>query len=172
MADVVTLGECLISLIATAPGPLAEAGTFERHIAGAEANVAVGLARLGHSVAYVGRVGAEPERELDIINAATEREGQVEAFKRFLKIETERLRIRHRFGLGGGEIAKASELRHGPSLPHQARTNHDDVWLNLLQRFIVQPPAFHRLGREGLGDHISPAHKVTNNLTSCFVVQV
>lgn len=29
----------------------------------------------------------------------------VEAFKRFLKIETERLRRRHRFGLGGGEIA-------------------------------------------------------------------
>ena len=29
---------------------------------------------------------------------------QVGAFKTFLKIETERLRIRHRFGLGGGEI--------------------------------------------------------------------
>jgi [protein-PII] uridylyltransferase len=29
----------------------------------------------------------------------------VEAFKRFLKIETERLRTRHRFGLGGREIA-------------------------------------------------------------------
>ncbi|HWC77881.1 MAG TPA: [protein-PII] uridylyltransferase, partial [Blastocatellia bacterium] len=29
---------------------------------------------------------------------------QVDAFRRFLKIETERLKIRHRFGLGGGEI--------------------------------------------------------------------
>jgi [protein-PII] uridylyltransferase len=29
---------------------------------------------------------------------------QVDAFKSFLKIETERLKIRHRFGLGGGEI--------------------------------------------------------------------
>jgi len=58
-AEVVTLGECLISLIATAPGPLAEATTFERHVAGAEANVAVGLARLGHSVAYIGRVGGD-----------------------------------------------------------------------------------------------------------------
>lgn len=55
--EVVTLGECLASLVATAPGPLAEATTFERHVAGAEANVAVGLARLGHSVAYVGRIG-------------------------------------------------------------------------------------------------------------------
>jgi 2-dehydro-3-deoxygluconokinase len=58
-ADVVTLGECLVSLIATAPGPLAEAAAFERHVAGAEANVAVGLARLGHSVAYIGRVGGD-----------------------------------------------------------------------------------------------------------------
>lgn len=57
--EVVTLGECLISLIATQPGPLAEAGQFERHVAGAEANVAVGLARLGHSVAYIGRVGGD-----------------------------------------------------------------------------------------------------------------
>ena len=32
---------------------------FERHVAGAEANVAVGLARLGHSVAYIGRVGGD-----------------------------------------------------------------------------------------------------------------
>lgn len=44
--------------------------------------------------------------KLAIINAATGREEQVEAFKKFLKIETERLRIRHRFGLSGGEIAR------------------------------------------------------------------
>ncbi len=57
--EVVTLGECLISLIAADRGPLAEAGAFLRTVAGAEANVAVGLARLGHRVAYVGRVGAD-----------------------------------------------------------------------------------------------------------------
>lgn len=56
-SEVVTLGECLAAFVATTPGPLAEAGLFERHVAGAEANVAVGLARLGRSVAYVGRVG-------------------------------------------------------------------------------------------------------------------
>ncbi len=57
--EVVTLGECLVSLIALDRGPLAESGTFSRTVAGAEANVAVGLSRLGHSVAYVGRVGAD-----------------------------------------------------------------------------------------------------------------
>lgn len=59
MTEVVTLGECLIAFVATTPGPLADATTFERFVAGAEANVAVGLARLGHSVAYIGRVGAD-----------------------------------------------------------------------------------------------------------------
>ena len=58
-AEVVTLGECLISLIARDRGPLAESQTFARTVAGAEANVAVGLARLGHAVAYVGRVGGD-----------------------------------------------------------------------------------------------------------------
>jgi 2-dehydro-3-deoxygluconokinase len=57
--EVVTLGECLVSLIAATRGPLAESETFLRTVAGAEANVAVGLARLGHPVAYVGRVGAD-----------------------------------------------------------------------------------------------------------------
>lgn len=57
--DFVTLGECLVSLVAQDRGPLAESATFLRTVAGAEANVAVGLARLGHRVAYVGRVGAD-----------------------------------------------------------------------------------------------------------------
>lgn len=57
--DVVTLGESLMAFVATTPGPLAESRLFDRHVAGAEANVAVGLARLGHSVAYVGRVGGD-----------------------------------------------------------------------------------------------------------------
>lgn len=59
MTEVVTIGECLVAFVATTPGPLAEATTFERFVAGAEANVAVGLTRLGHSVAFVGRVGAD-----------------------------------------------------------------------------------------------------------------
>ncbi len=57
MTEVVTLGECLVALVASEPGPLTEAAVFERFVAGAEANVAVGLARLGRSVVFVGRVG-------------------------------------------------------------------------------------------------------------------
>jgi 2-dehydro-3-deoxygluconokinase len=59
MTDVVTLGECLVSLVATRPGPLAEATSFDRFVAGAEANLAVGLARLGCEATYIGRVGQD-----------------------------------------------------------------------------------------------------------------
>jgi [protein-PII] uridylyltransferase len=58
-------------------------------------------------------VGREADNQGRILDHASERlaapEGsrseQIEAFKRFLKIETERLRIRHRLGMGGGDIA-------------------------------------------------------------------
>src|SRR3990170_1852128 len=57
--EVVTLGEAMVALVASDTGPLAEATTFRRFVAGAEANVAVGLARLGHGAAFIGRVGPD-----------------------------------------------------------------------------------------------------------------
>ena len=57
--EVVTLGECLVSFVASDVGPFAEATRFGRYVAGAEANVAVGLARLGHRVVFIGRVGGD-----------------------------------------------------------------------------------------------------------------
>jgi 2-dehydro-3-deoxygluconokinase len=58
--EVVTLGECLVALVAADEAPLADATAFSRHVAGAEANVAVTLARLGRRSAFIGRVGADP----------------------------------------------------------------------------------------------------------------
>ena len=56
-AEVITLGECLISFVAADAAPIAAAGSFRPYPAGAEANVAVGLARLGRRVAFIGRIG-------------------------------------------------------------------------------------------------------------------
>lgn len=59
--DVLTFGESMLSL--RSPGPLGVGSTAVTTIAGAESNVAIGLARLGHRVAWAGRVGAdEPGR--------------------------------------------------------------------------------------------------------------
>jgi 2-dehydro-3-deoxygluconokinase len=57
--DVTTLGEVLAVFLATDPVGLGRSASFGLTIAGAEANVAVGLARLGHGVAFAGRVGSD-----------------------------------------------------------------------------------------------------------------
>jgi 2-dehydro-3-deoxygluconokinase len=55
--DVLALGETMVLLLAQQPGPLREASSFTRHIAGAESNVAVGVCRLGGSARFISRVG-------------------------------------------------------------------------------------------------------------------
>lgn len=55
--DVVTLGESMVLLVAEQSGPLSEASTFRRHIAGAETNVAIGLSRLDQSAGWISRLG-------------------------------------------------------------------------------------------------------------------
>ena len=57
--DMVTLGETMVLLLAEQIGPLREATTFRRLIAGAETNVAIGLCRLGQTAGWIGRVGDE-----------------------------------------------------------------------------------------------------------------
>ncbi|MFJ6079215.1 sugar kinase [Pseudarthrobacter sp. NPDC092419] len=44
-------------------GPLASGGNLVMHVAGAESNVAAGVARLGHSVAWAGVLGDDPHGE-------------------------------------------------------------------------------------------------------------
>jgi 2-dehydro-3-deoxygluconokinase len=58
MLDLLTVGEPLICL--SADGRLAASPTLAKSIGGAEANVAIGLARLGLRTAYVSRVGCDP----------------------------------------------------------------------------------------------------------------
>jgi 2-dehydro-3-deoxygluconokinase len=55
--DVVTLGETMLSL--RTGTPLRLGGTLQMTMAGAESNVAIGLARLGHTVRWGGRVGQD-----------------------------------------------------------------------------------------------------------------
>lgn len=59
--EVVAIGEPLIAFVSHAIGvSLADSVGFGMHVVGAELNGAVGLARLGHRVAFVGRVGRDP----------------------------------------------------------------------------------------------------------------
>lgn len=61
MAQVIALGELLIDFVPTVSGvSLEEAPAFQKAPGGAPANVAVGLARLGASCAFLGKVGDDP----------------------------------------------------------------------------------------------------------------
>ncbi len=55
--EVIAIGEPLVALLAVGSAPLADVESFSRHVAGAEANVAVGLARLDRRALFLGRVG-------------------------------------------------------------------------------------------------------------------
>ena len=57
--DVVSLGEMMVMLVATEPGPMRGIELFRKHVAGSEANVAIGLARLGHQTGWISRLGED-----------------------------------------------------------------------------------------------------------------
>ncbi|QIK12007.1 sugar kinase [Leclercia sp. 29361] len=55
--DVITIGEAMAMFVATNTGELSTVDHFIKRVAGAELNVATGLARLGLKVGWVSRVG-------------------------------------------------------------------------------------------------------------------
>jgi sugar/nucleoside kinase (ribokinase family) len=57
--DVLSLGETMALLVAQELGPLAQVQHFSKRLAGADSNVAIGLARLGFKVGWISRVGAD-----------------------------------------------------------------------------------------------------------------
>ena len=57
--DVALFGEAMLMLVADRPGPIEAAESFTRRTAGAETNVAIGLARLGLRVGWASRLGAD-----------------------------------------------------------------------------------------------------------------
>ena len=59
MFDAVTLGEAMAMFVAEEPGPLEQVRHFSKRTAGAETNVAIGLARLGLKVGWQSRLGAD-----------------------------------------------------------------------------------------------------------------
>lgn len=71
--DVVTFGEAMMLLVADRPGPIEDAESFVKRTAGAETNVAIGLARLGLAVGWVSRLGTDSMARY--LLAAMQREG-------------------------------------------------------------------------------------------------
>ncbi|MEU5941454.1 sugar kinase [Micromonospora sp. NPDC047548] len=127
--DLLTVGESLVSLRST--GPLAAGGTLTTHLAGAESNVAIGVARLGHRAAWVGRVSDDELGEFvlrqlraeGVQTGAVTRDPDRPAGLMFLERRTADLtRVRyHRTGSAGSAL-RVEDLR-GP-LADGARVLH------------------------------------------------
>src|SRR5438105_4384020 len=75
MAAIVTFGEAMVRLAPPHCGRLETARTLDLEVGGAELNTAVGLARLGHSVAWASRL---PDNPLGRLVAARVREAGVD----------------------------------------------------------------------------------------------
>lgn len=60
MPEIITIGESMVMMIASQGEPLEFVANFSRHVAGAESNVAIGLARLGHQVGWISSLGDDP----------------------------------------------------------------------------------------------------------------
>jgi fructokinase len=61
MRDVIACGELLIDFVSTQSGvTVAQAPAFQKAAGGAPANVAVGVARMGHRAGFAGQVGDDP----------------------------------------------------------------------------------------------------------------
>jgi 2-dehydro-3-deoxygluconokinase len=69
VASTLCVGETMIQLATSSGRPLTSAPDLDVRVAGAEANVAVGMAHLGADVEWFGRIGADPfgTRVLDLL---------------------------------------------------------------------------------------------------------
>jgi len=71
--EVVAVGEVMATLTAAEPGPFAVGAGMRLSFAGAEATVAIGVSRLGHGAAWVGRLGQDALG--DMIHSGLQGEG-------------------------------------------------------------------------------------------------
>lgn len=71
--DILSFGETMTMFVAEQPGDLAQVSHYEKRIAGADSNVAIGLSRLGFNVAWLSRVGNDSMGRF--VTDSLEREG-------------------------------------------------------------------------------------------------
>ncbi|MHA7220953.1 sugar kinase [Arthrobacter sp. RHLT1-20] len=72
ITDVVTMGETMALIKAETPGPLAHVASLSLGMGGAESNFAIALRRLGTSVTWAGRVGADSLGDMVLRELAAE----------------------------------------------------------------------------------------------------
>lgn len=85
--DIITFGESMTMFYANEAGELYEASSFSKALAGAETNVAVGLARLGFRVGWMSKVGDDSLGTF-ILNELTKERVDISEVKRMAERQT------------------------------------------------------------------------------------
>ena len=123
--DVVTFGEAMLLLVADTPGPLEDAGAFHKRTAGAETNVAIGLARLGLRVGWASRLGTDMMGRY-LIKAMT-REG-IDC-SRVVCDATQRTGLQLKGRVTDGSDPPTEYHRQGSAASHMGVNDIDEAWL-------------------------------------------
>ncbi|SDN83328.1 sugar kinase [Vreelandella arcis] len=144
--EILAFGEAMTMFVAEDPGELAGVEHFQRRIAGADTNVAIGLARLGFHVGWLSRVGNDSFGSF--IRRALEAEG----------LDCRHLRTdpKHPTGLVFKELAQdgadphVEYVRRGSAASHLAPTDADGVDFSALRHLHATgiPPALSSSARE------------------------
>ncbi|MDN3523205.1 sugar kinase [Halomonas ramblicola] len=144
--EILAFGEAMTMFVAEDPGELAAVEHFQRRIAGADTNVAIGLARLGFHVGWLSRVGDDGFGTF--IRRALEAEG--------LDCRHLRTDAAHPTGLvfkeraQGGADPHVEYFRRGSAASHLAPTDADGVDFSALRHLHATgiPPALSTSCRE------------------------
>lgn len=144
--EILTFGEAMTMFIAETSGELAEVERFQRRIAGADTNVAIGLARLGFHVGWLSRVGNDDFGTF--IRRTLEAEG---LDCRHLSVDAD-----HPTGLlfkeraEDGADPKVTYFRRGSAASHLSPSDADAIDFSTLRHLHATgiPPALSSSARE------------------------
>ena len=123
--DVALFGEAMLLLVANEPGPLEHATGFHKRTAGAETNVAIGLARLGLKVGWASRLGTD---SMGRALLATMRAEGIDC-SHVVCDATQRTGFLFKERVTDGRDPKVEYHRKGSAASHMAPADVDEAWL-------------------------------------------
>ncbi len=123
--DVALFGEAMLLLVADRPGPLENATAFHKRTAGAETNVAIGLARLGFKVGWASRLGTDSMGRA--LLAAMRGEG-IDC-SHVISDAAQRTGFQFKGRVTDGSDPPVEYHRKGSAASHMGPTDVDEAWL-------------------------------------------
>lgn len=124
--DFVSIGEVMVQLNSITPGPLRYARYFEAHVAGSEANVMVGLRKLGHRTGLITRVGNDEFGEM-ILRTLRGEDIDVSRVRVMEETQTGIYFVQRHFPIPGKSTV--IYYRHGSAASHMDENDVDEEYI-------------------------------------------